>query len=107
MDSKIQQVGRFAYAVIGPEGATHFGIVKGEDGSSILIDADIRRIDEVDEALKLTGCAEVRYLVNTHEHFDHTSANYYFEKKGVPIVASEGCVRTMEEEGEKDFARMM
>ena len=107
MGPEIKKIGELAYAVIGPEGATNFGIVKGHGGSAILIDADIRRIDEVEEALKLTGCTEVRYLVNTHEHFDHTSANYYFEKKGVPIVASEGCVRTMEEEGEKDFARMM
>ena len=47
------------------------------------------------------------YLVNTHEHFDHTSANYFFEQRGVPIVASAGCVRAMREEGEPDFARML
>jgi len=49
----------------------------------------------------------VGYLVNTHEHFDHTSANYFFEQRGVPIVASAGCVRAMREEGEPDFARML
>jgi glyoxylase-like metal-dependent hydrolase (beta-lactamase superfamily II) len=81
--------------------------VKGNDGTAVLIDADIRRIDEVEEALKLTGCAKVSYLVNTHEHFDHTSANYYFAQRGIPIVASAGCARAMKEEGEPDFARMM
>jgi NitT/TauT family transport system substrate-binding protein len=58
--------------VIGPEGATNFAIIKGTGGAAVLVDADIRRIDEIEEALKLTGCVEVRYLVNTHEHFDHT-----------------------------------
>lgn len=107
MESKIHRASRAAYAVIGPEGATNFGIVKGNDGTAALIDADIRRIDEVEEALKLTGCAKVGYLVNTHEHFDHTSANYYFAQRGIPIVASAGCARAMKEEGEPDFARMM
>jgi cyclase len=107
MESKIHRVSRSAYVVIGPEGATNFGIVKANDGSAVLIDADIRRIDEVEEALKLTDCAKIAYLVNTHEHFDHTSANYYFAQRGVPIVASAGCARAMKEEGELDFARMM
>ena len=107
MESKIHQISKSAYAVIGPEGATNFGIVKATDGSAVLVDADIRRIDEVEEALRLTGCAKVGYLVNTHEHFDHTSANYFFEQRGVPIVASAGCVRAMREEGEPDFARIL
>jgi len=84
MESKIHQISKSAYAVIGPEGATNFGIVKATDGSAVLVDADIRRIDQVEEALRLIGCAKVGYLVNTHEHFDHTSANYYFEAKGRP-----------------------
>lgn len=107
MESKIHRASRSTYVVIGPEGATNFGIVKGNDGTAALIDADIRRIDEVEEALKLTGCAKVCYLVNTHEHFDHTSANHYFAQRGIPIVASAGCAGAMKEEGEADFTRMM
>jgi len=107
MESELKQVSKSVYVVIGPDGATNFGIVQANDGSAVVIDADIRRIDEVEEALKLTGCAKVGYLVNTHEHFDHTSANYYFEQRSIPIVASAGCVRAMKEEGEPDFARML
>jgi cyclase len=73
----------------------------------VLVDADIRRIDEVEEALKLTGCSEVKYLVNTHEHFDHTSGNFYFRARGIPIVASAGCVAAMRDDGAPDFERMM
>ena len=107
MESTICQISKSAFAVIGPEGATNFTIVKAADGSAALIDADIRRIDEVEEALRLTGCARVAYLIDTHEHFDHTSANFYFAQKHIPIVASAGCVKAMKEDGPADFARML
>lgn len=107
MDSTIYRAGKSAHVIIGPEGATNFAIIKGDAGSAVLIDVDIRRIDEVEEALKLTGCSEVKYLVNTHEHFDHTSGNFYFRQRGVPIVASAGCVAAMRDDGGADFARMM
>jgi glyoxylase-like metal-dependent hydrolase (beta-lactamase superfamily II) len=107
MDSELKQVSPSVYAVIGPEGSTNFSIVKGRDGSAVLIDADIRRIDEIEEALKLTGCSRVSYLIDTHEHFDHTSANFYFARRGIPIVASAGCAGAMGDEGVPDFERMM
>jgi cyclase len=107
MESTIRRISRSSYAVIGPEGATNFGIIKGSDGNAVLIDADIRRIDEVEEALKLTDCAAVKYLIDTHEHFDHTSANFYFRQRGVPIVASAGCLSAMRDLGGPDFERMM
>ncbi len=61
------------FAVVGLDRATNFGIVKGRDGSAILIDADIRRIDEIEEALQRTECAKVRHL-HPHENFDHTTS---------------------------------
>jgi len=107
MDSTIRQISPSAYAVIGSEGATNFAIVKARDGSATLIDADIRRIDEIEQALHLTGCAKVSYLIDTHEHFDHTSANFYFSQRRIPIVASAGCVKAMKDDGEADFTRML
>ena len=82
-------------------------IVKGRDGSAVLIDADIRRIDEVEEALQLTGCAKVSYLIDTHEHFDHTSANFYFAQQGIPSSPAPAASRAMQDEGGPDFARML
>jgi len=107
MNSTISQISKSVFAVIGPEGATNFTIIKASDNSAALIDADIRRIDEVEEALRLTGCARVGYLIDTHEHFDHTSANFYFAQKQIPIVASAGCVQAMRDDGKADFARML
>ncbi len=107
MESQIKQISRSLYAIIGPGGSTNFAIIKGSDNSAALIDADIRRIDEIEEALQLTGCSKVSYLIDTHEHFDHTSANFYFAQRGIPIVASAGCAAAMREEGGADFERMM
>lgn len=106
MEGKTEQIGRSTFAIIGAEGATNFGVIKGDDGTALVIDADVRRIDEVESALQKTGCQKVRYLFNTHEHFDHSSSNQYFAKKGIPILASEGCLKSLKEEGQKEFDRM-
>lgn len=103
----MKRVSPSVFAVIGPEGSTNFTIVKSRDGSAVLIDADIRRIDEIEEALQLAGCPKVSYLIDTHEHFDHASANFYFAHRGIPIVGSAGCAGAMREEGGPDFERMM
>lgn len=107
MESELKQVSGSVFALIGPHGATNFTVIKNRAGRAILIDADIRRIDEIEEALQLAGCSRVEYLIDTHEHFDHTSANFYFARRGIPIIASSGCVRAMREQGGPDFERMM
>ncbi|MGH7875478.1 MAG: MBL fold metallo-hydrolase, partial [Candidatus Binatia bacterium] len=107
MESAMKQVSPSVFAVIGPQGSTNFSIVKGRDAGAVLVDADIRRIDEIEEALQITGCSKVSYLIDTHEHFDHTSANFYFARRGIPIVGSAGCAEAMRDEGGPDFERMM
>ena len=49
--ANVHQLGESVFAVIGYEGATNFGIIKGNDGSTVLIDADIRRLVEIDDPL--------------------------------------------------------
>jgi len=102
----IRELHESVFAVVGPEGNTNFGIIKGDDGSALLIDADIRRIDEIQTAVKETGCKEVRYLFNTHENFDHSSANDYFARAGATVIASDGCWQALQQDGEAKFAEM-
>jgi len=106
MDVKLERLGKAASAVVGEDGATNFGIVRGEDGAALLIDADIRRIDEIEEALKQAECRSVKYLFITHENFDHASANDYFEKKGAVVIASQGCLDALADDGDAKFAEM-
>jgi glyoxylase-like metal-dependent hydrolase (beta-lactamase superfamily II) len=102
----LEPLGKSAFAIIGADGATNFGIIRAQDGSALLIDADIRRIDEIEEALARTQCRRVQYLFITHENFDHSSANDYFEKKGATVIASRGCFEALKEDGEAKFAEM-
>lgn len=95
-----------AFAIVGDDGLTNFGIVKGDDGSALLIDGDIRRMDEIEDALQRTGCRAVRYHLNTHENFDHSSANQYFAKNGAAVIGSDGCWEALKEDGDAKFAEM-
>jgi glyoxylase-like metal-dependent hydrolase (beta-lactamase superfamily II) len=106
VNTMLEPLGNSAFAVIGADGATNFGIVRAQDGSALLVDADIRRIDEIEEALAQTQCRRVQYLFITHENFDHSSANDYFEKKGATVIASRGCLDALREDGEAKFAEM-
>jgi glyoxylase-like metal-dependent hydrolase (beta-lactamase superfamily II) len=106
MEIKLERLSKSAFAVMGEEGATNFGIVRGEDGSALLIDADIRRIDEIEEALRETQCRTVKYLFITHENFDHSSANDYFEKNGTVVIASTGCLDALKDDGDAKFVEM-
>jgi glyoxylase-like metal-dependent hydrolase (beta-lactamase superfamily II) len=106
MESNIHHLGKSAYVIIGPEGATNFSIIKGAGGAAVLVDADIRRIDEIEEALRRAECRSVKYLFITHENFDHASANDYFEKKGAVVVASQGCLDALADDGDAKFAEM-
>jgi len=104
--ANLRKLNDHVWAIIGDDGATNFGIVRGEDASALLIDSDIRRMDEIDEALKRTECSKVRYLLNTHENFDHSSANDYFEKNGAIVVGSDGCWDALKSDGEAKFTEM-
>jgi glyoxylase-like metal-dependent hydrolase (beta-lactamase superfamily II) len=106
MDVRLERLGKAVFAVIGEDGATNFGIIRGGDGAALLVDADIRRIDEIEEALKRAGCRSVKYLFITHENFDHASANDYFEKKGAVVIASQGCRDALMDDGDAKFAEM-
>lgn len=50
--ANVQRLNESVFAVIGVNGTTNFRSIKGTDGSAVFIDADIRRMDEIDDALK-------------------------------------------------------
>ena len=56
MELRLQRLGTRAFAMIGEDGNTNFGIVRGDDGAALLIDADIRRMEGIEEALRRADC---------------------------------------------------
>ena len=80
------------------------GFVVTEEGI-VVIDTDIRSVDPLFETLSKIMDKSVKYLVNTHHAFDHTSANCIFAEKGVTIIGSEQCRREMLNHGENNIKR--
>lgn len=78
------------YLLTGGNGANSSALV-GPDGV-LLIDSKTDRAsaEGVLEALADITDSGVRYLVNTHEHPDHTGGNEFFGDRGATIIALEG-----------------
>ncbi len=55
---------------------------------------------DLEELRKITGC-EVRYVINTHYHSDHTYGNCLFDCN---IIAHAGCLQLMKQERERQLS---
>jgi glyoxylase-like metal-dependent hydrolase (beta-lactamase superfamily II) len=72
-------------------------VLHGREGK-LLVDAGLaesRR--QIAEALARISAEPVRYVVNTHWHFDHTGGNEWLNQGGATIVAQENVRRRMSE----------
>lgn len=71
----------------------NIGVVTGRDGK-FMIDAGIAvSRPRVEAALNALGPQPVRYLVNTHYHWDHTDGNAWLAGKGVQVAATSGTIK--------------
>jgi cyclase len=80
------------------------GIVKTEEGV-VVIDDDVRTVDQLFVTLPQITDKPVRFLINSHHAFDHTSANCVFDRKGVTIIGSRVCREELARHGEHNFKR--
>ncbi|CAG9186859.1 hypothetical protein LMG32289_06663 [Cupriavidus pampae] len=72
-------------------------VLSGKDGK-FLVDAGIsKRHEKVQAALDRIGPAPLRYVVNTHWHWDHTDGNAWMHAAGATIVAQENTARHLTE----------
>lgn len=78
------------YLVTGGNGANSSALI-GADGV-LLVDAksDAASAEGIVAALADIGGGSVRYVVNTHEHPDHTGGNEFFGEHGATIIALAG-----------------
>lgn len=102
----LYQLSDSTYAFIFPqyEDLGNAGIVKTEEGV-VVIDTDVRTVDELFATLPKITNKEVKFLINSHHAFDHTSANCIFAQQGVMIIGSEKCREAMIHHGELNFKR--
>lgn len=83
---KVEKVAGSVYMLEGQGG--NIGVSVGEDGVILVDDQFAPLAPKIREALKGITDKPIRFILNTHWHFDHTGGNALFGQ-GAPIVAHE------------------
>jgi cyclase len=90
---KIIPVGGAVSMLMGAGG--NIGVVSGEDGVFMVDDQFAPLTSKILAAVKKISPKPIRFLLNTHWHFDHTGGNENIGKLGATIVAHENVRKTM------------
>src|SRR5579862_5940122 len=82
------------YVLNGNGGA--IGVLTGPDGV-LMVDSQFAPLSEkIVAAIKQISNGNIRFMINTHVHGDHTGGNENFGKMGVTIIAREELRRRLE-----------
>jgi len=86
VEIKVTKVAGTVYMLQGYGG--NIGVCVGDDGILIVDDQFAPLADKIKAALKGISDKPVKFVLNTHWHFDHTGGNAYFGETA-PIIAHE------------------
>jgi glyoxylase-like metal-dependent hydrolase (beta-lactamase superfamily II) len=90
------QVAENVYMLAGAGG--NLALSAGDDGA-LLVDSEYAQLNEkVTAAVKEVCETPIRFVINTHWHFDHVGGNEAFAKAGALIVAHENVRKRMSSE---------
>lgn len=87
IEIKAEQVAPGVAVLFGAGG--NIGVSYGEDGTVLIDDQFAPLTDKILAEVERLGAQPVKYLVNTHWHFDHSGGNENLGKAGVTIFAHE------------------
>ncbi len=107
VNKNLYELAPSVYASVFPEydDLGNGGIIVTDDGV-VLIDTDVRTVDRIYGMLGNITDKRVKYIINTHHAFDHSSANCVFAaREDVAIIGSESCREAMIAHGELNFRR--
>jgi glyoxylase-like metal-dependent hydrolase (beta-lactamase superfamily II) len=97
VEIKVVKVAGSVYMLQGAGG--NIGVSVGEDGIVIIDDQFAPLAPKIQAALKGITEKPVRFVINTHWHFDHTGGNAYFQQQG-PVIAQENVRERLQTGGE-------
>jgi glyoxylase-like metal-dependent hydrolase (beta-lactamase superfamily II) len=93
---KVTKVAGNVYMLEGAGG--NIGASVGDDGIVIVDDQYAPLADKIKAALKGITDKPVRFVINTHYHFDHTGGNAIFQQNA-PVIAQDNVRKRLEEGG--------
>ncbi len=96
-----QDLGGGVHALFGAGG--NLGVSAGPDGVFLVDDQFAPLSTKIKAAIARISDKPVKFLINTHWHFDHTGGNENFGKDGAVIVAHDNVRKLMSENQLIDF----
>jgi cyclase len=96
VEIKVTKAAGSVYMLEGSGG--NIAVLVGEDGIVIVDDEFAPLADKIKAALKGITDKPVRFVINTHFHFDHTGGNAIFQKDA-PIIAQDNARKRLESGG--------
>ncbi|MDH5642600.1 MAG: MBL fold metallo-hydrolase [Gemmatimonadota bacterium] len=81
------------YMLVGSGG--NIGVLVGEDGPIVIDDQYAPLTEKIRAAVQSIDSAEVRFVINTHWHGDHTGGNENFSEAGALILAHDNVYNRM------------
>lgn len=76
----------------------NIGVMIGSDGTLMIDDQFAPLANKINGAIKTLDPGEIRFLINTHLHGDHSGGNENFKRMGVTVVAHQTVRERMSKE---------
>lgn len=93
VELKVETLAPGVHVLFGAGG--NIGVSTGSDGTVLIDDQFAPLTPKVLAAVKTLSPGPVRFVVNTHWHYDHTGGNENFGKAGTVVVAHENVRKRM------------
>ena len=76
----------------------NIGVLTGKDGTLMIDDQFAPLSNKINGAIKTLDPGEIRFLINTHIHGDHSGGNENFKRMGITVVAHDVVRERMQKE---------